>query len=245
MTDDGGCEGWPHGLARVVTERFGHGPFRIEHTGGTERLVWTDGPTVEQVAAAVREAGPERVAEPPRCLRLLSEETVALGAVRLAVEAGRGPGRRARRGITPGDVERLWRDVPFPSPATDRERDLVYAVVYQAHDDRRSNHVGAGPVCDLVTTVGLAWFLERVRAPLAPAELLTARYAATHAHPAWRYCLTPMPVPALVRAVIADRRAGPGVLAAALAPVAEPGSSYDEEIDAAAELRERPRGFRA
>ncbi|MFC8583517.1 hypothetical protein ACFUGD_02905 [Streptomyces sp. NPDC057217] len=245
MTDDGGRGERSYGLARTVAERFGHGPFRIEHTGGAERLVWTDGPTVAQVEAAVREAGPERAGGPPRRLRLLSEGTVALGAVRLVVEAGRASGGRARPRITPGDVERLWRDVPFPSPATDRERDLAHAVVHRAHDDRRSNHVGAGPICDLVTTVGLAWFLERVRAPLAPAELLTARYAATHAHPAWRYCLTPMPVPALVRAVLADRRAGPEVLAAALTLVSEPGSSYDEEIDAAAALRERLRGFRA
>ncbi|KOX16403.1 hypothetical protein ADL06_33690 [Streptomyces sp. NRRL F-6491] len=95
--------------------------------------------------------------------------------------------------------------------------------------------------------MGLAWFLERVRAPLAPAGLLTARYAATRAHPAWRYRLTPVPVPVLVRAVLEDRRAGPEVLAAALAPVSEPGSSYDGDGTAAAAAgsRERLRGFRA
>ncbi|MFD3659795.1 hypothetical protein ACFWVF_04175 [Streptomyces sp. NPDC058659] len=224
-------------LARVITERFGldvdgyrHGPCRAVRgtDDGAWTLTWTDGPTVEQV---LRELGPE--GEGPRCRRLLSEETVALGAVQLATEGAPG----VRPGITPEAVERFWYDVPFPRPATERERALVYAMVYEAHDNARSNRVAAGRICDLVATPGLAWFLERMRVPLAPAELLTARYAAAHGHLAWRYRLTPMAVPTLLRAVLADRRASPELLTAALALASERNDgTYASE---AAELGER------
>lgn len=208
-------------LARVVTERFGldadgyrHGPCRAERGAADDAwtLAWTDGPTVAQV---LRELGPE--GEGVRCRRLLSEETVALGAVRLATEGAPG----VRPVITPEAVERLWCEVPSPRPATERERALVYAVVYEAHDNARSNRVADGRICDLVATAGLAWFLKRMRVPLTPAELLTARYAAAHGHLAWKYRLTPMAVPALLRAVLADRRASPELLTAALALASE------------------------
>lgn len=211
------------GLARVITERFGldadeyrHGPCRAERGAddGAWTLVWTDGPTVEQV---LREIGPEGDGEGPRCRRLLSEETVALGAVRLATAGAPG----VRPGITPEAVERLWYDVPFPRPATERERSLVYAVVYEAHDNARGNRVADGRICDLVATAGLAWFLQRMRVPLTPAELLTARYAAAHGHLAWKYRLEPMAAPTLLRAVLADRRASPELLTAALDLAAE------------------------
>ncbi|MFB7587852.1 hypothetical protein [Streptomyces sp. NPDC056169] len=241
-TDDRGAR--PRELARVVTERFGldadgyrHGPCTAErgadHSaergadgangvfGDVWTLVWTDGPTVEQV---LRELGPEGDGEGPRCRRLLSEGTVALGAVRLAM--GGAPG--VRPGITPEAVERLWYDVPFSGPATDRERALVYAVVYEAHDNARGNRVGDGRICDLVAAAGLAWFLERMRVPLAPAEILTARYAAAHGHLAWKYRLTPMAVPTLLAAVRADRRASPELLTAALALASGPDGGADE-----------------
>ncbi|WP_405858177.1 hypothetical protein OG361_29160 [Streptomyces sp. NBC_00090] len=238
----------PGELARAITERFGldadgyrHGPCRAEREadGGAWTLVWTDGPTVGQVLREVGPgAGPE--AAEPRCRRVLSEETVALGAVRLATGDG-AEGDGVRPAITPEAVERLWFDVPFPRPATDRERALVYAVVYEAHDNERRNRVADGRICDLVATAGLARFLERMRLPLTPAELLTARYAAAHGHPAWRYRLIPMAVPALLRAVLADRAASPELLAAALTLVPE---WEGEREGAAPELREAATALR-
>ncbi|MFE2558665.1 hypothetical protein ACFXGT_22110 [Streptomyces sp. NPDC059352] len=201
------------------------------------------GPTVDQV---LRETGPG--AAEPRCRRVLSEETVALGAVRLATGDGAegdadadAEGDGVRSAITPEAVERLWYDVPFPRPATDRERALVYAVVYEAHDNERRNRVADGRICDLVAAAGLARFLERMRLPLTPAELLTARYAAAHGHPAWRYRLIPMAVPALLRAVLADRAASPELLAAALTLVPE---SEGEHEGAAPGLREATTALR-
>ncbi|MCX5393590.1 hypothetical protein [Streptomyces sp. NBC_00094] len=229
-------------LARVVTERFGldadgyrHGPCRAEREADddTWTLAWTDGPTVEQV---LREAGPEGEGLP--CRRRLSEETVALGAVRLATGVPWAPGGAARPRITPEAVERLWYDVPFPRPATDRERALVYAVVYEARDNSRANRVPAGRICDLVAATGLAPFAERMRIPLTPVELLTARYAAAHGHPAWRYRLAPLDAPTLLRAVLADRRASAELLAAALTLASGPDGEHGAVAD---ELRERLR----
>ncbi|MGW6395772.1 hypothetical protein ACWFR1_35925 [Streptomyces sp. NPDC055103] len=231
------------GFARMITERFGldtdeyrrHGSCRAERgpDGDAWTLVWTDGPTVEQVLRAIE---PEGDGDGPRCRRLLSEETVALGAVRLAMAGATGGGRQ---GITPEAVERLWYDVPFPRPVTERVRALVHAVVYEAHDNARSNRVADGRICDLVATAGLAWFLRRTGVALTPAEFLTARYAAAHGHPAWRHRLEPMAVPTLLRAVLADRRASPELLTAALDLTAErEDGAYDS---AATELAERLR----
>lgn len=238
----------PDELARAVTGRFGldaeryrHGPCRAEREAGDAAwtLVWTDGPTVDQVLREVGPGvGPEAVE--PRCRRVLSEETVALGAVRLATGNG-AAASGVRPVITPEAVERLWYDVPFPRPATDRERALVYAVVYEAHDSERSNRVADGRICGLVATAGLARFLERVRLPLTPAELLTARYAASHGHPAWRDRLVPMAVPTLLRAVLADRTASSELLGAALTLVSEP---EGEPEGAAPELREAATALR-
>lgn len=208
-------------LARTLTERFGrgfhrHGVVAAEWSGSARAwtFAWTDGPTVAQVRAACREAEPE-ASEGLRYLRTLSEDAVALGVVRLTVCATAGTGRRPL--VRPADVEALLRDEPFPMPRTDRERALVYAVVYEIHDAHHRNRVHAEEICGLINQYGLAMFLRRCGAELSPVEILTAHYAATHAHPTWRYQLAPMEAGVLFRAVREDSRASAELIAAALA----------------------------
>ncbi|MGX1267517.1 hypothetical protein [Streptomyces phaeoluteigriseus] len=208
-------------LARTLTERFAlaahrHGVVEAEWSGSARAwtFVWTDGPTVGQVRAVCREAEPE-VSEGLRYVRSLSEDAVALGAVRLTISSADGPGRRPL--VRPADVAELLRDEPFPVPRTERERALVYALVYEVHDAHHRNRADAEEICELVNRYGLATFLRRCGAELSPVEILTAHYAASHAHPTWRYQLAPMDAAVLLRAVREDPRASAELLDAALA----------------------------
>lgn len=208
-------------LAHTLTERFGQGLHRhgvvVAEWSGSARawtFAWTDGPTIAQVRAACREAEPE-TSEGLRYARTLSEDAVALGAIRLTVSATTGTGRRPR--VRPADVEALLRNEPFPMPRTDRERALVYAVVYEIHDAHHRNWAHADEICGLINQYGLAMFLRRCGAELSPVEILTAHYAATHAHPTWRCQLAPMEADVLLRAVQEDARASAELIAAALA----------------------------
>jgi hypothetical protein len=97
--------------------------------------------------------------------------------------------------------------VPHPSPATERERLLVYAVIYQAHDNRRRNQVPADEICELIAQHGLAPFLRRAGGALTPIETVTAHYAPTHTHTAWQYRLTPMTATTAFKAVRHDPKA--------------------------------------
>lgn len=228
-------------LARVLTVRFGldhHRHGSVEAVWSRSARVWTfawaDGPAVAQVRAACREAEPEAV-DGLRYVRTLSEDAVALGAVRLTVSPADATGRRSP--VRPADVEALWEDEPFPAPRTERERALVYAVVYEAHDAHRRNRARAEEICALVNQYGLAVFLRRCGAALSPVEILTAHYAATHAHPAWRHRLAPMAADVLVRAVRADPRASAELLSAALALL--PGLPAGSDDGAGDELRAR------
>lgn len=97
---------------------------------------------------------------------------------------------------------------PAPgSPPTAREALLVYGLIYQVHDDDHRNEVEPEQICHHVRQAGLEPILLRTSAPLTPAELLTVRYARSHGHPAWRYCLVPMDDAQLVRTVHTDRAA--------------------------------------
>lgn len=194
-----------------------HGAIEAEHSASTGgwSLVWTDGPTVRRVRSAAREAEP-RAADELRYVRRFSEEAVALGAVRLAVATTPADARR-RPAITPRDVEELWREVPLPGPSTERERRLVYAVVYEVRDGHHRNEADPGDICGLVAQVGLAPLLRRAGGLLTPLETLTAHYAATHAHPAWRYRLAPLPATTAFAAVRDDPKATGELLVAALA----------------------------
>ncbi|MGW6209630.1 hypothetical protein ACWF9B_39070 [Streptomyces sp. NPDC055089] len=228
-------------LARVLTVRFGldrhrHGEVEAgwSRSAGAWAFAWTDGPTVAQVRAACRESGPEP-ADGLRYVRTLSEDAVALGAVRLTVAPADGTGRRSP--VQPADVEALWADEPFPAPRSERERALVYAVVYEAHDARHRNRAEAEEICALVNQYGLAVFLRRCGAALSPVEILTAHYAATHAHPAWRHRLAPMEADVLVRAVRADPGASAELVSAALALL--PGLPAASDDGAGVELRAR------
>ncbi|MER5274723.1 hypothetical protein ABT025_03070 [Streptomyces sp. NPDC002809] len=229
-----------HRLARSLTERFGldrhrHGVVEAAWCDslGAWTLAWTDGPTVAEVRAACPDSGPE-TGDGLRYVRTLSEEAVALGVVRLTVGGDTG----SRPCVGPADVEALFRDEPFPVPHTERERDLVYAIVYEIHDAHRRNSARPEDICGLVNQYGLAVFLRRYEAGLAPAEVLTAHYAATHAHPAWRHRLALMDADVLVRAVRADPGAPAELVTAALALL--PG--LPAEFDAAGEeLRARLR----
>ncbi|MFF8618926.1 hypothetical protein [Streptomyces sp. NPDC015350] len=148
-------------------------------------------------------------------MRTLSEDTLALGAVRLAVSPATGTGLRPL--VRPAEIETLLQDEPFPMPRTDRERALVYAVIYETHDAHRRNWAHAEEICDLINQYGLAMFLRRCGAEMSPVETLTDHYAATHAHPPWRYRLTPMDADVLFRVVLKDSRASAELITAALA----------------------------
>ncbi|MEU3706305.1 hypothetical protein AB0E82_28925 [Streptomyces anulatus] len=209
--------GDPHVLAALIARESG-AEVEAVHDPDTGRwtLEWTDGETVEGVERAVRAAGPEAargLRHGLHCRRRLSESAVALGAVRLATSTdGSGP----RPHVDAAAVEAFWRDVRLPSPLTEREALLVYGLIYQVHDDYRHNEAEPEQICHLVRQAGLAVILLRTRAALTPAELLTARYAGSHGHPAWRYCLVPMDDALLVRAVDEDRTATADHLRAAL-----------------------------
>ncbi|MGW8884499.1 hypothetical protein [Streptomyces sp. NPDC055749] len=177
-------------------------------------FVWTDGPTAEAVRRAALEAEPE-AAEGVRYVRRFSEDAVALGAIRLAV-ATSPDDARSRPAITPRAVEEFWRDVPFPSPRTERERVLIYAVIYQVRDGHHRNRADPEDICDLIGHAGLAPLLRRAGGELTPVEVLTAHYASTHAHPAWRYRLAPMAATTVFQAVVGDPKATKELLAAAL-----------------------------
>ncbi|WMX48179.1 hypothetical protein [Streptomyces roseicoloratus] len=208
-------------LAAALGERFGTA-FAVEpDTRDGLTLAWTDGPTADQVAEAARVPvlTPE-AAEGLAFHRALSERAVALGAIRLAV-APSPPARGLPVPVSPAGIESLWWRTPLPATATPREERLVYGLLYEVHDDHRSNHVTPQQICDGLAHRGIAMLLLRSGAELTPAEVLTARYAAAHGHLAWRHRLVTMPVPALLRAVREDPQAPPECRAAARALEAE------------------------
>jgi hypothetical protein len=214
------------GLAATIFEHI-----ELEHVDSTQEwtYAWTDGPTAEQVRR-VAEAAEPHAALGLRYVRRFSENAIALGAVRLAVATSAADtGRRPE--ISPSAVEELWRDVPHPSPATERERLLVYAVLYEAHDNRRRNEVPAHEICELIAQSGLAPFLRRTGGALTPIETLTAHYAPTHAHPAWRYRLAPMTATAAFEAVRHDPNASRELIEAALTLLPELPETYDSAAD--------------
>ncbi|MEE1738647.1 hypothetical protein PUR49_19330 [Streptomyces sp. BE147] len=228
------------GLARTLTGRFGlgshrHGTVEAEWSESARAwtFAWTDGPTVAQVRAACLEAEPT-ASEGVRYARTLSEDAVALGVVRLtlcpATDANRRPFLR------PADIEALLRDEPSPAPRTERERALVYAVLYEIHDAHHRNQAQAEEICDTVNRYGLAVFLRRSGAELSPVEVLTAHYSVTHAHPAWRHRLVPMDAVVLFRAVLEDPWATAELVTAALALLPGLPAEYAE---AEGELRSR------
>ncbi|MFF9147217.1 hypothetical protein ACF1BN_20405 [Streptomyces sp. NPDC014861] len=192
--------------AEALGRQLGH-EFRAEADG--LGVVWTDGPTVEAVGlVAAEEPG---AADP--CLGLrreLSASAVALGAVRMVVGKAPVPGG----GIAPGAVHAFWRNTTLPTPTTQRERDLVYAVVYEVRDDRRSNTARHTDICDLVAS-GLGRLAHRL--DLSPLERLTARYATGAARHAWHRALVPMPPEGALLAVHGDPCARAEHVRAALA----------------------------
>ncbi|MFB6508007.1 hypothetical protein ACFYXP_29600 [Streptomyces sp. NPDC002466] len=133
--------------------------------------------------------------------------------------------------MTPDAVESLWRNVSLPAPSTPREDALVYALLYEVHDDHRRNHVTADEICTAIRRRGIAPLLLRSGAELTPAETLTARYAASHGYLAWRQRLATMPVPVLLRAVRDDPRPPPGCLAAALTLAIDSGESDTTTVE--------------
>ncbi|WP_051874920.1 hypothetical protein [Streptomyces exfoliatus] len=143
----------------------------------------------------------------------LGENAVALGAVRLATT--RAPDGRGRPRISPRAVEEYWDETPLPAPATDRERALVYAVIYQVRDDHHRNTAEPGEICDLVAS-GLAPLARRAGVPLSPLETLTARYAVGPARRAWHHSLTPLDALDAFAAVRDDLNAEPECVSAAL-----------------------------
>jgi hypothetical protein len=228
-----------HRLARVLTDRFGldgrrPGPIEAVYGDSTREwtLEWTDGPTVEQVQRAARQAEPEAT-DDIRYVRKLSESAIALGAVRLEISGAAST--RGRFHVSTTAVHEFWRTVPLPAPDTDRERRLVYAAVYQVHDDHRSNVVDHQEICDEIAS-GLELIAQRSGVVLTPIETLTARYAFGRDRAVWHYGLVPMPAEAAFQAVCADPKASAEIIAAALTLLPELPTSA---TTAAAELRAR------
>ncbi|MFD8011728.1 hypothetical protein [Streptomyces sp. NPDC058955] len=128
--------------------------------GDAPALVWTDGPTVGQVAEAARAFDPEAAGR-LAFRRELSEQSVALGAIRLAraigsLACGLPPP------VHPTTVAELWRDTPLPAPPSEREERLVHALLYEVHDDHRSNHVTPAQICDGLMVRGVAALARRM-----------------------------------------------------------------------------------
>jgi hypothetical protein len=203
-----------HRLAEAVTDRFGldgRRPVEAVYADSEWTLEWTDGPTVEQVQRAAG-AEPE-AAEDVRCVRKLSEGSIALGAVRLVVSGVASA--RGRVPVSTAAVHGFWRSVALPAPDTDRERRLVYAAIYQVHDNHRSNVADHQEICDEIAA-GLAPLAQRSGVVLTPVEALTARYAVGRDRAAWFYGLAPMPAADAFQAVCADPQASAETIAAAL-----------------------------
>lgn len=227
----------PRRLLDALTDRFGRVEVTYDSPAGTWTVTWTEGPTVTQMRRVAEEAAPE-VSERLECRRVLSEGTIALGAVRLAT----GPTRDRR--INPQTVEDFWREVTLPCPVTDRERALVYAVIYEVHDNHHRNEVDAHEICDLAASE-LARLARRAAVPLSPLETLTAHYASGPARRAWNVSLSPMTAENAFLAVHADPDASPEHIAAALTLLPELSelSELSVPLDTAtAELRARQDG---
>ncbi|MEV6352175.1 hypothetical protein [Streptomyces hydrogenans] len=151
-----------HGLAAdalaALEERCG--TTLAMEAGEVPTLVWTDGPTVAQVEEAARAAAPLPAAR-WAFRRELSERSVALGALRLAVAPG-----PLHCGlpvpVNPDSVAALWRDTPLPALATPREERLVYALLYEVHDDHRANRVTPRQICDGLMVRGVAALARRM-----------------------------------------------------------------------------------
>ncbi|GAA3081733.1 hypothetical protein GCM10017562_58850 [Streptomyces roseofulvus] len=145
-------------LAAAVGDRLGAG-IRLD-AGDGPALVWTDGPTVGQVTEAARACDPGAAGR-LAFRRELSERSVALGAIRLARAIGSlGCGLPAP--VCPATVAELWRDTPLPAPPTAREETLVQALLYEVHDDHRSNHVTPEQICDGLMVRGTAALARRM-----------------------------------------------------------------------------------
>lgn len=214
----------PHRLAHVLTDRFGldgrrPGPVEAVYSDSTREwtIEWTDGPTVEQVQRAARQAEPES-ARNIHYVRMLSEGSIALGAVRLAISGVAST--RARIHISTAAVHDFWRSVPLPASDTDRERRLVYAAIYQINENHHSNFADHQEICDEIST-RLEPLAKRCGVELTPIEELTARYAFGRDRAAWYYGLAPMPAEDAFQAVCADPKASTETIAAALTLVPE------------------------
>ncbi|TQE33102.1 hypothetical protein [Streptomyces ipomoeae] len=223
-------------LAAELSEKYeldwGRGE-RIEPEYDDARREWTyrwfDGPTVEQVKRAARKADREAT-EGLKYRREFSQQAVALGVIRLAMDPDIEVDLRDHPYVTPTAVEELWRTVSKPRPRDAREEAMITAIVTTANGDRGRGWAQAYEICKLVQEQGLAVFLRRSGAELTPIERLTDRYASSPASLAWSYRLTPMTPLAAFSAVQADEKAKPEAVADALTLLPK----LHAELDAAA-----------
>ncbi|MEV6403922.1 hypothetical protein AB0M58_13385 [Streptomyces bobili] len=202
---------------------------------------WIDGPTVEQVRRAARKADRE-VTEGLLYRRTLSQRTVTLGAIRMAMDSATTLDFRDRPYITPSAVEELWRTVSKPQPRDDRESALVTAILTETNGDHGRNWAQDYDLCKLVQERGLVPFLRRAAADagqpveLSPLERLTERYVSPRASGAWTHRLRTMTPLEAFSAVQADTAATPQAVADALTLLPELHAALDT---AAAELQAR------
>jgi hypothetical protein len=229
-----------HRLAGILTEQFGLderrlGPIEAVHSDSTGQwtLEWTDGPTVGQLRRTAQQAEPEAAAS-LNYVRRLSEDSIALGAIRLAI--GNAAKLKGRSHISTAAVHDFWSSAPLPVPTTDRERRLVYGAIYQVRDNHHANFADHQEICDEVTA-GLAPLAKRAGVALTPVETLTAQYAVGRDRAAWHYGLTPMPSADAFQAVCDDPRASTEAITAAL--TLQPDLPATTAAAAAAGLRAR------
>ncbi|QKV98210.1 hypothetical protein HUT19_41550 (plasmid) [Streptomyces sp. NA02950] len=199
---------------------------------------WTDGPTVEQIRRAARKADREAT-DGLVYRRELSQQTVALGAIRLAMDPATGVDFRDRPSITPSAVAELWRTVSKPHPRDARETAMVTAILAEANGDRGRNWAQDYDICKLVQEQGLATFLRRAGVELSPIERLTERYAPPRASLAWSHRLVPMTALEAFSAVQANPTARADAVADALTLLPTLHAELDQ---AAAELQSRVTG---
>ncbi|WP_327258134.1 hypothetical protein [Streptomyces sp. NBC_01244] len=221
-------------LASALTGQFGlpWGPGAIEPRYDEARrewnFAWRDGPTVAQVRRAAKSAEPE-AAEGLLYERTLSQETYALGVLRLTLDASPADKDFQSPGIHPFDVEKFFEKTRNPK-ARGREVAIVANIVAQSKASGGPGWGGESQViCDHVAKKGIAGFLAGVE--LTQVEALTQRYASGDAERAWRRRMAALTPLEAFSAVQADEQPPAAAVEAALALLPELHAALDTAAD--------------
>ncbi|MFD4933371.1 hypothetical protein [Streptomyces virginiae] len=220
-------------LAGKLTTQFGlpWGPAAIEaHYNEPNRewsFEWWDGPTLAQVRRAASAAEPE-AAQGLVYRRKLSEETYALGVLRLTLAADPADKDLHSPWVPPSAVEEHFGKAKNPQPRG-REEVIVSNIVAEAKGSSPGWGGHGQVICDHVAKRGIAGFLTGVE--LTPIEALTARYARGEAERAWRRRLVPLTPLEAFSAVQADEQPPAAAVEAALSLLPELHAALDAAAD--------------